>query len=356
VLIRQLKDHNTLERKILEESNKEVLNYISEHLDLKLYYESIILSTDTSSYIEEVDFNNVHAIVNLRRVNYTRHPNKLFRAVNTLLPKSGIYIGRVETYHNRKTHFYKKFGNVIGQTLWLVDFCFNRVIPRIRMLDKLYYYLTSGQFHSISSAEILGRLVYCGFDIIDFKTINGLTYFVVMKVKEPLEAKNPTFYPLVKLSRVGKDGKLIGVYKFRTMHPYSEFIQDYLIKMNGYNDKGKPANDYRVTRWGSFMRKLWLDELPQIINVVKGEMKLVGLRPISWVRFNEFPKDLQKQRIKYKPGCFPPYVALCMPDDKGNIEAERIYIRDLTEHPYITDLKYLYRSIYNILTNKIRSS
>jgi lipopolysaccharide/colanic/teichoic acid biosynthesis glycosyltransferase len=356
VLLRQLEDYSTLERTILKEADKEVLQYISEHVDLKCYCKSIILTTDSLSYIEEVDFNDVHAIINLNRVNYTQQPNKLFRAVNTLLPDSGIYIGKAETYYDRKLAIYKRFGRRLGLMLWLLDFVINRVIPRIHYLEEIYYAITKGQFHCISKSEIMGRLVYCGFEIIDFKIINGLSYFVAMKVKEPEESKNPSFYPIVKLSRIGKEGKMIGVYKFRTMHPYSEFLQDYLIRMNGYNDKGKPADDYRVTRWGSYMRKLWIDELPQLYNVLKGEMKLVGLRPLSQVRFNEFPDDLKVQRVKYKPGCFPPYVALNMPDDKMNIEAERIYIRDLKKHPYTTDIRYFLKAVYNILTNKIRSS
>ncbi len=232
----------------------------------------------------------------------------------------------------------------------------HRVIPRIPYLEDLYYLITNGEFHAISHAEVLGRLIYCGFDIIDFRTINGLTYFVVMKTGDPLTRENPSYYPVIKLNRVGQYGKMIKVYKFRTMHPYSEYLQDFLIKMNGYNKKGKPANDFRVTRWGKIFRRLWLDEFPQLWNVLKGEMKLVGLRPLSRVRFNEFPDDLKKERIKYKPGCFPPYVALNMPDSNANIEAERIYIRDLKAHPYTTDIRYFLKSVYNILANRIRSS
>jgi hypothetical protein len=85
-------------------------------------------------------------------------------------------------------------------------------------------------------------------------------------------------------------------------------------------------------------------------------MKIVGVRPLSWVRYNEFPDDMQRERIKYRPGCIPPYVSLNMPDDKGNIEAERIYLHELKEHPVITDIKYFFSAIFNILTNRIRSA
>jgi lipopolysaccharide/colanic/teichoic acid biosynthesis glycosyltransferase len=354
--IRELENQNELERRIEKESDCDVLRYISENLDLKAYYKSIIYTTTTSSYVDEVDFNKVRAIINMRRVNNIQHPNKLFRAVNTLLPHAGLYIGRLETYAERKDLIFSQVGRYLGQLLWYVDFVLHRVIPRIPYLDDIYFYLTNGEFHAISQAEVLGRLVYCGFDIVDFRWINGLSYFVAMKTREPAENGHPSYYPIIKLSRVGKDGKMIGVYKLRTMHPYSEYLQDYVVKLNGYNDRGKPAGDFRLTRWGKVFRKLWIDEFPQLFNVLKREMKLVGLRPLSRVRFNEFPEDLKRDRTKFKPGCFPPYVALNMPDDKMNIEAERIYINDLKKHPYTTDIRYFIKAVYNIVTNKIRSS
>jgi lipopolysaccharide/colanic/teichoic acid biosynthesis glycosyltransferase len=354
--IRELLNQNDLESAIEKECDSKVLKYISEHLDLRKYFKSIILSTGSSSYVDGVDFNNIRAIINLRKVNNIQHPNKLFRAVNTLLPDAGIYIGRLETYAERKEVIYSQLGRYLGWIFWMFDFVLHRVIPRIPYLEDLYYYITNGEFHAISNTEVMGRLIYCGFEIIDMRSINGLYYFVAMKTKEPRTGENPSYYPIIKLNRIGQYGKIIKVYKFRTMHPYSEYLQDYLIKMNGYNNKGKPAHDFRITRWGKFLRCLWLDEFPQLWNVLRGEMKLVGLRPLSRVRFNEFPEDLKTERIKFKPGCFPPYVALNMPDSSANIEAERIYIRDLNAHPYTTDIRYFLKSVYNILTNKIRSS
>jgi hypothetical protein len=356
LLLRQIEDHNTVERAILKETDQEVLSFITDFLDLKTTYKQIILSTDASSYIEEVDFNKIQAIINLRRINNTRRPNKLFRAVNTLLPTGGLYIGRIETYGDRKTAFFQRYGKAFGQFLWLTDFFINRVFPRIYVFDKLYDKFTQGRIHCISITEVLGRLVYCGFEIIDSRSINGLSYFIARKVKEPLKVTNSSYYPVIKLSRIGMNGNLLGIYKFRTMHPYSEYIQEYMSRLQGYDKKGKPANDYRITRWGVFLRKWWIDELPQLINVLKGEMKLVGLRPLSQERFNEFPEDLKTERTKYKPGCIPPYVSLCMPDDEGRIEAERIYISELKIRPYTTDMKYFGKAAYNIIFNKSRCS
>jgi lipopolysaccharide/colanic/teichoic acid biosynthesis glycosyltransferase len=355
--LRQFENYNTLEKTILKAIGKEVLQYISAHLDLKKYCKNIILTTGSSSHIDEVDFNHVKAIINLRRINVIRHPNELFRAVNTLLPDNGIYIGRLETYGQRKNLLYRLVRQKqIGRMLWMMDFFLNRVIPRIPYLEDIYYYVTKGQLHAISIAEALGRLVYCGFEIVDTTEINGLSYIVAKKIGAPSNHRHPSYYPIIKLNRVGKHGEMIGVYKLRTLHPYSEFLQEYVIRLNGYDDKGKPADDFRVTRWGKILRMMWIDELPQLYQVLRGEMKLVGLRPLSPVRFNEFPDDLKDERIKYKPGCFPPYVALCMPDDKGNIEAERIYLRAYSNLPHFTDIRYFVKAVYNIVTNKIRSS
>jgi lipopolysaccharide/colanic/teichoic acid biosynthesis glycosyltransferase len=347
---------NDLQKTIINESSVDVLNYISEHLDLRKYFQSVLFTTATHSYTEDVDFDNIQAIINFNKINSIRYINEHFRSVNKLLPLAGIYIGRAETYWERKVRIYNKVGRQIGRAIWILDFIFNRILPRLKYLNNIYYYLTKGIYHTMAHPEVLGRLVYAGFDIIDYKVINGLFYFTAIKTHDPIEIDSPTYHPIIRLLRIGKRGKIIGVYKLRTMHPYAEFLQDYVLKIHGYDEAGKPANDFRVTRWGRFFRRHWLDELPQLINVIKGEMKLVGLRPLSNVRFNQFPEDLKMERIKYKPGCIAPYVALKMPDDKMNIEAERIYIRDLQKNPRLTDLRYFLKAVYNIITFKIRSS
>ena len=353
----ELRDSIHIEQVIQEEGGCDVFNFIQSFVDIEKNHRSILLNTKERAYLDGVDFENLRAIVNIHEINFIADLNEYNRIVNTLLPDGGIFIGKVHTYIRRNKEKQKKYGKFFGNVKSLADFMINRVMPKMKPLDNLYRYITKNKYHIYSKAEVLGRMVYYGFEIIDCQEYGRYTYFACVKTREisPFD-KKPSYYPLFKMQRVGKDGKLFGVYKLRTMHPYSEFIQDYVIKTNGYNDKGKPANDFRVTPWGKWMRRLWLDEAPQIINLLKGDMKIVGVRPLSEVRFKALPEEVQKARIKHKPGCFPPYVALCMPDEEQNIEAEIIYMKEKEKNPYTTDIKYLAKSVYNILTNKIRSA
>ena len=345
----------TLTQSIKEEAGEEVLSFIKDHLSFRNQETILYTSTKTNLY-DLVDFNRIRIIINLHKVNTHKQINSLFRSINTLLPDAGFYVGCVETYDIRKQKMLNRFGKKLTSILWIFDFIFNRVIPRVKITKGLYYSITKNKYRVVSLAETLGRLVYCGFEIIETKEINGLIYFVVIKTSEPrheLTVSNGPFFPM---NRLGKNGKLIKVYKLRTMHPYSEFLQDYIVRLRGYNDAGKPADDFRLAGWGRFYRKLWLDEIPQIINIFRGELSIVGVRPLSKSRFDQFPEDLKEQRIKFKPGCIPPYVSLCMPDAAGNIEAERIYLKEMQQNPLITNCKYFILAVYNIATNKIRSA
>jgi lipopolysaccharide/colanic/teichoic acid biosynthesis glycosyltransferase len=237
----------------------------------------------------------------------------------------------------------------------MADFVINRVLPRLPYIDRLYFIVTRGRFRAISLAEVLGRLVYCGFDITDYRVIGNDTYFIATKTRLPSEEQQPSYYPIIKLKRIGQDGKTIGIYKLRTMHPYSEFLQDYIVRHYGYNSLGKPDHDFRVTKWGRLLRKYWIDEIPQCMNLLKGELKLVGLRPLSYCKFQEFPVDLRRKRICFKSGLIPPYVSLCMSDEQGKMDAERIYIQNYTEHRLSADLQFFFKAVRNIMLNKVSS-
>lgn len=346
---------NNVSNAIRKKLPAEAYAYISENIDLR-NYPNILFTTPEKAFVENLDFDNLRFIVNAKKINNIRFINQHLRNVNYLLPDNGMYIGRLNTLYRRRQKIYAKIGKKIGRLVWFFDFIINRMLPKLKHIGKLYFFLTGGKFHIVSTSEMLGRLFYCGFEVIDTREINGLTYFIAMKTRQPSDHSNPTYHPLVKLQRVGKNGKLFGVYKLRTMFPYSEYLQDYVVKMNGYNQYGKPANDFRLTGWGKIFRKFWLDEIPQFLNLLRGELAIVGVRPLSKARFKELPIEVQQARIKFKPGLIPPYVSLNMPDDKGNIEAERIYMAEKALHPFRTDVKYFFMAVYNIITGRIRSA
>ncbi|MGM0375450.1 MAG: sugar transferase [Bacteroidota bacterium] len=341
---------------ILQNIGIGVYEFLIHHLVPERHNVSIINTNSREDVRREVR-EGTRSIVNLQQLNDVRYINKFLIEINRSMPDAGIYIGCVEPVsflrERQKARIKPPF---LFGIYWLFVFLFHRVMPKIRYIQKLYFFLTRGRYRFITMGETLGRIVSCGFEIIEYKEIDGLLYYAVIKTQEPDYGQSPSFGPLFSMNRVGRHGKIIKVYKLRTMHPFSEFLQDYITKLNGYNDTGKPANDFRVASWGKLYRKYWLDELPQLFNLIKGELNIVGVRPLSRTRFNELPADLRELRVRYKPGCIPPYVALLMPDADGNIEAERIYLAEKMQSPVWTDVKYFFMAVYNILTGRIKSS
>jgi len=105
------------------------------------------------------------------------------------------------------------------------------------------------------------------------------------------------------------------------------------------------------------MGKYWLDEIPQLLNVILGQMKLVGVRPVSQSYYKNLPHHLQKLRVKRKPGCIPPYVAMNFNSDLESVlDAEIRYLEEKDQRPYFTDLKYFFFALFNILFKGKRSS
>lgn len=102
--------------------------------------------------------------------------------------------------------------------------------------------------------------------------------------------------------RVGRDGKLFWLYKFRTMCPDAEKRLNELLKLNQMDGPVfKIKGDPRITRVGRFLRKTSLDELPQLLNVLRGDMSIVGPRP-ALPREVELYSDYQRHRLYVTPG------------------------------------------------------
>lgn len=138
-------------------------------------------------------------------------------------------------------------------------------------------------------------IVFSAFVLVSFSWLFVIVA-IAIKVDDP---KGPVFF---KQKRVGKDGKEFNMYKFRSMCVDAE---DRLAELRELNEKSGPvfkiAADPRITRVGKWLRKLSLDELPQFINVLAGDMSTVGPRPALPAEVATY-NDYQRQRLLVKPG------------------------------------------------------
>jgi lipopolysaccharide/colanic/teichoic acid biosynthesis glycosyltransferase len=295
-------------------------------------------------------------LVDLKRVNKIKDVDAFFSAVNGVLKPDGIFICTAETMGQRKERILRKFPFPFNLIYFFLDYILKRVFPKMKLTRWFYLWLTDDRNRVMSNPEIMGRLYYAGFSEEKREVIDGYNWYVYRKVKEPVTGQKPSYGPLLKIKRVGKNGKMITVYKLRTMVPYSEYIQGYVYDHNDLKEGGKFNEDFRITRLGGILRRLWLDEVPMVWNLLKGEVKLIGVRPLSPHYLSLYDKDLQELRSTVKPGLFPPFYA-DMPKTLEEIMAsERRYIEQYKQHPFKTDLSYFFKIVKNIFYHGKRSS
>jgi len=122
-----------------------------------------------------------------------------------------------------------------------------------------------------------------------FGLILLLPLFLIIAALVKIFSPGPVFYKSV---RVGKNGKLFKMYKFRTM----------VVGADKIGGPSTAADDPRLTKIGKFLKKFQLDELPQLINVLKGEMSLVGPRPEVPFYVNMMTEEEKKIILSVKPG------------------------------------------------------
>ncbi len=344
-----------LDYRIASTVGSKALGFIRKHVRLN-NSETKVLHTSSKFNVESLPDDEVFDFVNIRSLNHIRYLNKFFEAVNRKLPENGVFVGTFETFGQRRRRIFSKYEKWLAAPVYFVDFMFHRVFPKMKLTRKIYFFLTGGSNRVYSLTEVLGRLVSCGFEIVEYKAFEDQTYFAVKKISDPEYNEEPSYGPLFRMRRIGKHGKIIYVYKFRTMHPYSEYLQRYVYEKNSLQDGGKIKDDFRVTYWGRIMRKLWIDELPMFINFFKGELKLVGVRPLSTHYLGLYDDELREMRLKHKPGLLPPFYADLPSTLEEIIESEKRYLREYEKYGLITDFRYLMSAMYNILIKRARSN
>src|SRR6266571_102740 len=156
--------------------------------------------------------------------------------------------------------------------------------------------------------------------------------FAAVAVAIKLESAGPVFY---RGLRVGRYGKAFRIFKFRTMVEDAEAL----------GGASTPEDDQRITRVGRFLRKLKLDELPQLLNVLKGEMSLVGPRPEVMQYVAMFNPE-EKAILRVPPG-ITDWASIANPDEgarlAGSLDPEKTYLEEIRPEKIRLQLEYVRR-------------
>jgi exopolysaccharide biosynthesis polyprenyl glycosylphosphotransferase len=192
----------------------------------------------------------------------------------------------------------------------------------------------------------LKRVLDVTVAIIALLAASPIMLFTAIAIK--LDSPGPIFF---KQTRVGKWGETFGCYKFRSMYIDAEERKAQLAKQNESDGPVfKMKNDPRVTRVGRIIRKLSIDELPQIFNVLRGEMSLVGPRPPVPKEVAQYTVE-QMRRLDAVPGI----TGLQQVSGRSDLSFKRWVELDLqyiAEQGIAKDIEILLRTIPAVLTGK----
>ncbi|WP_375539876.1 sugar transferase [Clostridium chauvoei] len=183
-----------------------------------------------------------------------------------------------------------------------------------------------------------------GLDII--ASLSGLILLspilIVIATLIKLESKGPIIF---SQKRVGLNGKEFNMYKFRSMVVNAEELKKKLAEQNEMSGPMfKMKNDPRITKIGKFIRKTSIDELPQLINILKGEMSLVGPRPSLPQEVKEFEPWMMK-RLEVKPGL----TCYWQVSGRNNIDFEdcmKLDIKYVETRCLLLDIKLIFKTFF----------
>jgi exopolysaccharide biosynthesis polyprenyl glycosylphosphotransferase len=172
--------------------------------------------------------------------------------------------------------------------------------------------------------------------------------FLITAIAIKLDSPGPVFF---KQTRVGKWGATFGCYKFRSMYIDAEQRKAQLAAQNEADGPiFKIRNDPRITRVGRIIRKLSVDELPQLINVLKGEMSLVGPRPALPREVAQYNFD-QLRRLDAVPGI----TGLQQVSGRSDLSFKRwveLDIQYIAEQSFVKDVEILLKTLPAVLTGR----
>ena len=186
---------------------------------------------------------------------------------------------------------------------------------------------------------VIKRIIDIIFSILGLIIL--IPVFLIISIAIKIESKGPVIF---KQKRIGKDGKVFEIYKFRSMVVGAEQMGTGV-----YSKKG----DARVTKVGKFIRATSIDELPQLLNILKGEMSFIGPRPVltyhPW-NYEEYTEE-QKKRFLLRPGI----TGLAQIHGRKNLEWDKRINLDLEyirKIGFRIDIEIFFKTICQIISMK----
>ena len=272
---------------------------ILDKLNCNIYNKDNVNLINLKSKLESLNFHNV-------KLGYISDIHKIINSENILV--AGILRDNKEL--NNIT-YEKHLSNIIGKVqLYVKKVIYITKMKEISLSnvhivnnfeDNLNYLLINNNLKSL-----FNNVIKRSFDLIIAFLILPilLVMFIVIGILIKKDSKGPIFY---KHSRIGRYGKIVNVYKFRTMYIDSQERLKNILNNNEearieWNKNFKLKNDPRITKFGSFLRKTSIDELPQIFNVIIGNMSFVGPRPVIKTEIVNYYKDYATYYFMVRPG------------------------------------------------------
>lgn len=192
----------------------------------------------------------------------------------------------------------------------------------------------------ISFYEVTKRLIDIVCSLMGIILLSPL--FIIIAIIIKTTSKGPVFF---SQKRVGRYGKTFDIYKFRSMVVNAEELKEKLAKQNEMSGPMfKMKDDPRITKVGKFIRKTSIDELPQLWNVLKGDMSLVGPRPSLPKEVAQFEIWMNK-RLDVKPGL----TCYWQVSGRNNIDFEdwmKLDIKYVEERSTWIDIKLIFKTVF----------
>lgn len=216
-----------------------------------------------------------------------------------------------------------------------VDVGFNDIEDEIKVFDRKHELRTHRGYWALRRGQ---DVFFSGLALIVLSPVLLITAIAVW-------IDDPHGSPIFKQLRCGRDGKQFYMYKFRSMYMDAEKKLKELLQKNEMDGPAfKIKDDPRITRIGKFIREISIDELPQLWNIFKGDMSIVGPRPALQREADQY-KDIWKQRMYITPGLTCYWQIAPNRNDIGFDDCMRMDMKYIEERNFWVDWKIIFMAV-----------